>query len=111
MSLGVGHKVSPLSSLSRRCLERGKCHSFAIVKRVTARAGHRIKSVEPLTFIQARELVVEGVRAARMLPAIERVSLDLAAGRVLAADIAADRDVPALDRSVRDGFAVRAADV
>jgi molybdopterin molybdotransferase len=33
-----------------------------------------------------------------------------AAGRVLADDVAADRDTPALARSVRDGYAVRAAD-
>ena len=34
-----------------------------------------------------------------------------AAGRVLAEDVAADRDTPALARSVRDGYAVRAADL
>ena len=32
-------------------------------------------------------------------------------GRVLAENIAADRDYPPFDRSIRDGFAVRAADV
>jgi len=32
-------------------------------------------------------------------------------GRVLAADAVADRDYPPFDRSVRDGFAVRAADL
>ena len=51
------------------------------------------------------------VRAARTLPEAEAVTLDAAAGRVLAQDIAADRDSPALDRSVRDGYAVRAADL
>ena len=34
-----------------------------------------------------------------------------AAGRVLAEDIAADRDTPAVARSVRDGYAVRAIDL
>jgi len=34
-----------------------------------------------------------------------------AAGRVLAEDVMADRDSPALSRSVRDGYAVRAIDV
>jgi len=34
--------------------------------------------------------------------------LDAAAGRVLARDMAADRDQPPLPRSVRDGFALRA---
>src|SRR5262249_20809384 len=36
---------------------------------------------------------------------------ECAATRVLAADVAADRDSPAVSRSVRDGYAVRAADV
>ncbi len=44
-------------------------------------------------------------------PGVEDVALDYAAGRVLAVDVAADRDSPALDRSVRDGYAVRAADL
>lgn len=39
------------------------------------------------------------------------VDLSAAAGRVLAEPIASDRDYPALSRSVRDGFAVRAADL
>lgn len=34
-----------------------------------------------------------------------------AAGRVLAEDVSADRDYPPFDRSARDGFAVRAADI
>ena len=40
-----------------------------------------------------------------------RLLFDCAAGRVLAEDIAADRNMPALSRSVRDGFAVRAGDL
>ena len=40
----------------------------------------------------------------------ERVALRAALGRVLAEDIAADRDFPATDRSAMDGYAVRAAD-
>jgi len=39
------------------------------------------------------------------------VPLDQAWGRVLAADIAADRDLPPTDRSAMDGFAVRASDL
>ncbi len=64
--------------------------------------------VPPLTFTEAREMVLQKVRA---LPATESVPLERAAGRVLAEEIAADRDTPALARSVRDGFAVRAADL
>lgn len=40
----------------------------------------------------------------------ESVALDGALGRVLAADVRADVDVPGFDRSNMDGFAVRAAD-
>jgi molybdopterin molybdotransferase len=64
--------------------------------------------VDPLTFAQARETVL---RAAYDSPASEEAALDCAAGRVLAEDIAADRDMPAVARSVRDGFAVHADDV
>ena len=65
----------------------------------------------PLTFAEARACVLSQVRGARRLPAIESAGLDEAAGRVLAEDVAADRDTPAMARSVRDGFAVRAADL
>ncbi|MGZ6371727.1 MAG: molybdopterin molybdotransferase MoeA, partial [Bdellovibrionota bacterium] len=44
-------------------------------------------------------------------PQIESVGLRDAAGRVLAEPIIADRDYPPVARSVRDGFAVRAADL
>jgi molybdopterin molybdotransferase len=67
--------------------------------------------VPPLTFAQAREKVLTAVRAARPPLATEEAGLEAAAGRVLAEDIAADRDVPAVARSVRDGYAVRAADL
>jgi len=70
--------------------------------------------VTPLTFLQARETVLAKVRAqlrAAARPATETAALEDAAGRVLAEDVAADRDYPPLDRSVRDGYAVRAADV
>src|SRR5262249_28473808 len=49
--------------------------------------------------------------AARKIPSNESVALDMVAGRVLAEDIRADRDIPALARSVRDGYAVRAIDL
>ncbi len=55
--------------------------------------------------------MVARVRDTRPGPAVEEVRLEDAAGRVLALDVTADRDAPALARSVRDGFAVRAADV
>ncbi len=55
--------------------------------------------------------MIEAVRLARGVPAVEEVALDAAAGRVLAVDVPADRDAPPLDRSARDGYAVRAADL
>ena len=64
-----------------------------------------------LSFTGARETVLAAVRAARRMPEIEEVPLDAAAGRVLAEDIAADRDTPAVSRSVRDGYAVHAGDL
>ena len=47
---------------------------------------------------------------ALLTPRIETVDLLCATGRVLAQDVAADRDTPPTSRSVRDGFAIRAAD-
>jgi len=55
--------------------------------------------------------VLDTIRSACAMPALESVALEAAAGRVLAAPIAADRDYPALARSVRDGYAVRAIDL
>src|SRR5687768_15263410 len=67
-------------------------------------------AVATLSFLDARSLVIDRVTAARPAPAIDEVGLDCAAGRVLAREALADRDYPPLSRSVRDGFAVRAAD-
>jgi molybdopterin molybdotransferase len=64
-----------------------------------------------LTFPVARETVLNKVAGSRPEPGVEQVLWDAASGRVLAEDVAADRDSPALSRSVRDGYAVRAADV
>jgi len=67
--------------------------------------------VAALTFLEARNAVLTQCSPLDSPPAIEAVCLEAAAGRVLAEDIAADRDTPALPRSVRDGYAVRAADL
>ncbi len=64
-----------------------------------------------MSFGQARACVIERVTASRISQPVEEVALECAAGRVLAEVVGADRDFPALARSVRDGFAVRAADV
>ncbi len=65
----------------------------------------------PLSFAEARATVLSTVRAGASAPAIEETELDGAAGRVLAEDVAADRDSPAVSRAVRDGYAIRAVDV
>jgi molybdopterin molybdotransferase len=67
--------------------------------------------VTPLTFEQARAKVIETIRTAAFAPTVETARLAECSGRVLAEDAAADRDIPALARSVRDGFAIRAADL
>lgn len=67
--------------------------------------------VPTLSFAEARACVLERVKAHAGLPVETEVGLAEAAGRVLARAVRADRDYPALARSVRDGFAVRAVDV
>ena len=62
-------------------------------------------------FQQARQCVLDTARAARTAPPVESVALEAAAGRVLAEALRADRDYPAVARSVRDGYAVRAIDL
>jgi molybdopterin molybdotransferase len=59
-----------------------------------------------LTFEEARSIVIETVRALQVARERETVPLDEAHQRVLAEPVLADRDYPALRRSLRDGFAV-----
>ena len=63
------------------------------------------------SYEEAAALVAgHAIRLLRSRPAIERVSLSSAAGRVLAEPLCADRDQPPFARSTRDGFACRAAE-
>src|SRR5271168_855539 len=72
-----------------------------------------------LSFEAAREKVIEIARARRESGLARRAheTIDIARdpvaalGRVLAQEVSTDRDYPAFDRSIRDGFAVRAIDV
>src|SRR2546427_1045560 len=64
-----------------------------------------------LTFEQALSLVKDKIAGAGISPCPETLPLDQARGRVLAEDVAADRDYPPFHRSTRDGYAVRSADV
>ena len=64
-----------------------------------------------LSFEQALATVKEKLGEANLNPATEMLPLDQIGGRVLAEDVLADRDYPPFNRSIRDGFAVRSADV
>jgi molybdopterin molybdotransferase len=64
-----------------------------------------------LSFEESHACVVREVTLSRVKPATEVVALDASAGRILAEEAVADRDYPALNRSVRDGFAVRSVDL
>lgn len=61
-----------------------------------------------LEWEEARSVVRREVLKTLSAPAAETVGIEAAHGRVLAKDILADRDYPALDRSLRDGFAIHA---
>jgi molybdopterin molybdotransferase len=67
--------------------------------------------VATVTVEEGRAAVRERVLAARSTPETEIVEIVDSASRVLAEDIAADRDYPPVARSIRDGFAVRSSDL
>jgi len=67
--------------------------------------------VTALTFAEARACVLERVAEMRVAAVTENEPLLEADGRVIAETVAADRDYPPFDRSARDGFAVRSADL
>ena len=69
-----------------------------------------------LSYEAARQKVAEIAQAHVGARSIEKINIlsgagGAAIGRVLAENVLADRDYPPFNRSVRDGFAVRAADV
>lgn len=64
-----------------------------------------------LHYMEARQKVIATVAARVQRPEGESVPLGASLGRVLAEEACADRDYPPFDRSTRDGFALRAADV
>ena len=67
--------------------------------------------VATLSFEDARKCVLDQVTRTLPVRPVEEIALLESEGRVLARAITADRDFPAVSRSVRDGFAVRAADL
>ena len=62
-------------------------------------------------FEAARKLVIDTLRPLKIVTGSEVIRLEQAHGRTLMAPLLADRDYPALRRSLRDGFAVRSSDV
>ena len=64
-----------------------------------------------ISFDDARDTILREVEQGRPPLRTESVSLRDSLHRVLAVEIRADRDYPPFDRSTRDGFAVRSADV
>ena len=64
-----------------------------------------------LSFADALATVLRHAGALQRASEQEAVPLLAAAGRVLAEPIRAERDQPPFDRSTRDGFALRAADL
>jgi molybdopterin molybdotransferase len=64
-----------------------------------------------VTYEQALSIIRERIGAANPVPSMETVPLDQVRGRVLAEDVSADRDLPPFHRALRDGYALRAADL
>jgi molybdopterin molybdotransferase len=64
-----------------------------------------------LSFEQAIATVRGKLSEANLKLLTETLPLDQVQGRVLAEDVVADRDYPPFNRSIRDGYAVRSADV
>jgi molybdopterin molybdotransferase len=64
-----------------------------------------------ISFEQALATVREKLSEASPNPPTETLPLERVGGRILAEDVVADRDYPPFHRSIRDGYAVRSADV
>ncbi len=64
-----------------------------------------------LSYAEARRKVIDVVAARGSAPRREIAALNRALGRILADEVRADRDYPPFNRSTRDGFAVRSADL
>ncbi len=76
------------------------------------RRGSSLPTSDVPSFDEAAALVVKYARGLRSAsPAIERVELSDALGRILARPLRADSDQPPFARSTRDGYACRAAEV
>ena len=70
-----------------------------------------IRASMVVTYAQAISIVRERIGQANPMPPVETVSLEEVRERVLAEDVVADRDLPPFHRAIRDGYALRAADL
>ena len=66
---------------------------------------------QALEFEEARRIIIDTVRPSLPKLRTEAVTLHDAYARILAESVRADRDYPAVARSLRDGYAIRAVDV
>jgi len=64
-----------------------------------------------VTYEQGLSIVEERIGGSNLRLSVETVALDQTPGRVLAEDVTADRDLPPFHRAIRDGYALRAADL
>lgn len=64
-----------------------------------------------LSYTDARHKIIEVAVTVERPPRTETIEIEQAFGRVLAESVRSDRDYPPFNRSTRDGFAVRSADV
>ena len=64
-----------------------------------------------VSYEQALSIIQHKINSASPGAAMESVPLDQARGRVLAEEVAADRDLPPFHRVIRDGYALRSADL
>lgn len=81
---------------------------------ISTSAADSSKKGSALEFDAARQIVIETTRsllAGDLSGRREAVPIFEAHGRILAEPLLADRDVPAVRRSLRDGFAVRSSDL
>jgi len=98
--------------ISRRGQVRGRLH---------AKGGSPILSTDRIlrlqvpcmvvTYEQALSIVQDKIGSANRVPEAETIPLDQALCRVLAEDVTADRDLPRFHRAIRDGYALRTADL
>jgi len=66
--------------------------------------------VATVSFLEGRRIVLEQL-ASPPAPPRQRIGLQDAFTRILAEEVAADRDLPPVARSIRDGFALRSMDL